>query len=183
MGWVRSKPVYVDLAVVPGAGRHLFASMGERGARAVRRALPESPENLTHLHTGDGAPPEAIVLRSAAFLLARLEAELKSSPASTALYLAGPEQFIWRAFRIGRDCGLSLDRILAELAGSAARTVYCVHCKAFTANVVTNIVPCSGCGHTLFVRDHFSRRLVAYAGVRVDAEVPGELPEQEVLYA
>jgi len=32
----------------------------------------------------------------------------------------------------------------------------------------------------LEVRDHFSRRLGAYMGVRIDAEVPGEVPREEV---
>jgi hypothetical protein len=31
------------------------------------------------------------------------------------------------------------------------------------------------------VRDHFSRRLAAFMGVIVDAEVPGEIPAAEAL--
>ena len=36
---------------------------------------------------------------------------------------------------------------------------------------------CPGCGHALFVRDHFSRRLGAFQGVCIDAETPGDVPE------
>ena len=36
---------------------------------------------------------------------------------------------------------------------------------------------CPGCGRSLFVRDHFSRRLGAFQGVCVDAETPGDVPE------
>jgi dimethylamine monooxygenase subunit C len=32
------------------------------------------------------------------------------------------------------------------------------------------------CSRWLLVRDHYSRRLAAYMGVMVDAEVPGVLP-------
>jgi DNA-directed RNA polymerase subunit RPC12/RpoP len=46
-----------------------------------------------------------------------------------------------------------------------------------TEDVRTNIVRCPGCGSWLLVRDHYSRRLAAYMGVMVDAEVPGERPE------
>lgn len=49
--------------------------------------------------------------------------------------------------------------------------------------VTTSIVTCTGCGAPLFVRDHFSRRLAAFMGVQVDAEVPGEVPEAEELYS
>jgi hypothetical protein len=43
--------------------------------------------------------------------------------------------------------------------------------------VKTNIVKCAHCGTNLLVRDHYSKRLAAFQGVCVDAEVPGELPE------
>jgi len=57
-----------------------------------------------------------------------------------------------------------------------ARRVYCIHCRATTENVRTNIVRCVACDRWLLVRDHYSRRLAAYMGVMVDAEAPGELP-------
>ena len=182
MGWIRSKPVYTTLAPMAGAGRHIFVSMGKPGARAVGRALPGLTDFI-HLHAGEGVQETAEKLRSVDFLLVRLREVLRNSPASTVLCVAGPEHDVWLCCRVGRECGMTRDRILAELAGSAARTVYCVHCKALTPGVTTSIFPCTGCGQTLFVRDHFSRLMAAYAGVRVDAEVPGEVPEPEELYA
>jgi predicted RNA-binding Zn-ribbon protein involved in translation (DUF1610 family) len=181
MGWIRSKPVYTTLAPVAGAGRHIFASMGEEGARVVARALPTLPD-FVHLHAGGGAPSTAEILRSVEFLLARLRDVLDEAPACAVLCVAGPEQAVWQCCRVGRECGMTRDRILAELAGSAARTVYCVHCKATTHDVTTGTFVCGGCGQTLFVRDHFSRLLAAYVGVRVDAEVHGDIPEPEILY-
>jgi len=61
-------------------------------------------------------------------------------------------------------------------SGTLARRVYCIHCRATTENVRTNIVRCVECERWLLVRDHYSRRLAAYMGVMVDAEAPGELP-------
>jgi hypothetical protein len=49
-------------------------------------------------------------------------------------------------------------------------------------NVRTNIVSCDACGRWLLVRDHYSRRLAAYMGVMVDAEVPGERPPIEEVF-
>ena len=42
-------------------------------------------------------------------------------------------------------------------------------------------VVCRGCGLTLAVRDHFSRRLSAFMGVHADAEAPGELAQSQPL--
>ncbi|MET1046419.1 MAG: dimethylamine monooxygenase subunit DmmA family protein, partial [Hyphomicrobium sp.] len=72
--------------------------------------------------------------------------------------------------------------IRTEHRGSLMRRVQCVHCKGFTENVTTNPVTCAHCGLTLLVRDHYSRRLAAFQGVCIDAEVPGEVPATEAIY-
>jgi hypothetical protein len=72
---------------------------------------------------------------------------------------------------------LNKDEIRAEECGTLARRVRCIHCRATTEDVRTNIVRCIGCGLWLLVRDHYSRRLAAYMGVMADAEAPGELPQ------
>ncbi|MEI9901745.1 MAG: dimethylamine monooxygenase subunit DmmA family protein [Hyphomicrobium sp.] len=64
------------------------------------------------------------------------------------------------------------------MAVRSSGRVQCVHCKGFTENVVASPVKCAQCGLTLAVRDHYSRRYAAFIGVCVDAEVPGEIPEQ-----
>ena len=79
--------------------------------------------------------------------------------------------------------GLDKDEYDLTHAGSERRRVYCIHCRAFTENVATNIVACSGCGAHLLVRDHFSRRLAAFMGVQVDAEIPGGLPSIEEAFS
>ncbi|HQU42797.1 MAG TPA: dimethylamine monooxygenase subunit DmmA family protein [Pirellulales bacterium] len=70
-----------------------------------------------------------------------------------------------------------------EHCGSAARRVYRIHCKTSHENVKTNLVPCTGCGRQLLVRDHYSRRLAAYMGVMADAESPGKLPPVQERFA
>ena len=114
-------------------------------------------------------------------LLAELRSSLETALMGTRLYLAGPESFIGLAMKIAFEFNLNKDEVRAEQVGTLARRVYCVHCRATTENVRTNIVRCLGCARWLLVRDHYSRRLAAYMGVMVDAEVPGELPPiQEV---
>jgi hypothetical protein len=117
-----------------------------------------------------------------AALLDTFRIVLDESLMGTRLYVAGPESFIGLAMQIALEFNLSKDEIRAEEVGTLARRVHCVHCRGTTLNVRTNIVRCSGCDRWLLVRDHYSRRLAAYMGVMVDAEVPGELPPLRELY-
>ena len=98
------------------------------------------------------------------------------------LYAIGTEPFLWTVSNLAQEAGLTREEVRLFARGSAARRVFCNHCRTITPGVTTNIVLCSGCGASLFVRDHFSRRLNAFAGVQVDAEVPGEVPPLEILY-
>jgi hypothetical protein len=109
-------------------------------------------------------------------LLGEFRSTLGKSLMGTRLYVAGPESFIGLVMKIALEFNLNKDEIRAEECGSLARRVYCIHCRATTENVRTNIVRCVDCDRWLLVRDHYSRRLAAYMGVMVDAEAPGELP-------
>jgi DNA-directed RNA polymerase subunit RPC12/RpoP len=110
-------------------------------------------------------------------LLRGFRALLDGSLMGMRLYVAGPESFIGLAMKLALEFDLNKDEIRAEESGTLARRVYCIHCRATTEEVRTNIVRCIDCGSWLLVRDHYSRRLAAYMGVMVDAEMPGELPE------
>ena len=119
----------------------------------------------------------------AAALLAEFRSVLDRSLMGTRLYVAGPESFIGLAMRIALEYNLNKDEIGAEEIGTLARRVYCIHCRATTEDVRTNIVRCAGCARWLLVRDHYSRRLAAYMGVMADAEAPGELPSIQEVFA
>lgn len=114
--------------------------------------------------------------RSAQQLLDALPYRLNRERIGFRLYAIGLEAFIWDVAKLARAMGMSKGEYRLTHAGSERRRVYCIHCRAFTQNVTTNVVACSGCGAHLLVRDHFSRRLAAFMGVQVDAESPGELP-------
>ena len=95
------------------------------------------------------------------------------------LYLAGTEGLIGQVTAEALAAGLPGDAIQSEHRGSIARRMQCVHCKGITENVATDPFVCAHCGLTLFVRDHYSRRLGAFQGVCVDAETPGVVPPTE----
>jgi hypothetical protein len=178
-----SKPKYFFLTPDEGAHAHLFAANGS-GAEAVERvrsALSGEANVVGVLHHGAEFPLAqnggVTLLPDAIRFEAELRQRIRTAPAGLTLYLAGPETFLWQAATAARAEGLHPRRIRMELTEPVSRQVYCVHCKSFTSGATTTLLPCSGCGLTLFVRDHFSARLAAYAGVRADAEAPGILPE------
>jgi dimethylamine monooxygenase subunit C len=161
---------------VPDAGR----------APAAAGAHGTPPDNAAADNAATDIAPDVERFRAAvgdvrafsgtAALLEEFRAILARSLMGTRLYVAGPESFIGLAMKIALEFNLNKDEIRAEECGSLARRVYCIHCRATTESVRTNIVRCMECGRWLLVRDHYSRRLAAYMGVMVDAEAPGELP-------
>jgi DNA-directed RNA polymerase subunit RPC12/RpoP len=130
------------------------------------------PENFAAL-----GPESLRVFADAPSLLREFRSLLDGALMGTRLYVAGPESFIGLAMKIALEFDLNKDEVRAEELGSRARRVYCIHCRATTEDVRTNVARCVDCGSWLLVRDHYSRRLAAYMGVMVDAEAPGELPE------
>lgn len=114
--------------------------------------------------------------------VARLREMLEAAPMGLRLYATGTEPLIGSVVQAAADYSIDHLSIRTEHRGSLMRRVQCVHCKGFIENVTTNPVTCTHCGLTLLVRDHYSRRLAAFQGVCIDAEVPGEVPPTEALY-
>jgi hypothetical protein len=185
-----------------GGRFHLLLGMGEGGSclqRVLRELHAHTPAAWQDSQVLFASPPagaladnpfkdfgglaNVMLFDDGAALLEQARAVLEHSLMGTRVYVAGPEAFIGRALQLAAAFGLSKDEICAEHVGSNARRVHCVHCRASTEEVRTNIVRCAGCSRWLLVRDHYSRRLAAYMGVSADAEVPGELPPIRELYS
>ena len=192
---IKSKPVYAPLQADTRGRYHLMVGMGVGAApllrviEEMRAASAQSLKNTRVLFVPDaGAVLEAAAIADVqAFpgtpaLLGQFRAILGQSLMGTRLYVAGPESFIGLVMKIALEFNLNKDEIRAEECGTLARRVYCIHCRATTENVRTNIVRCVECDRWLLVRDHYSRRLAAYMGVMVDAEAPGELPPLEEVF-
>jgi dimethylamine monooxygenase subunit C len=194
---IKSKPVYAPLQADARGRYHLMLGMGVGAGPLLRviaemqttaPAAPAAPAALKHtrvLYIPEAAPAieqfrasvgDVQSFADAPALLDRFRVILGQSLMGTRLYVAGPESFIGLVMKIALEFNLNKDEIRAEECGTLARRVYCIHCRATTENVRTNIVRCIDCERWLLVRDHYSRRLAAYMGVMVDAEAPGELP-------
>lgn len=192
--WIRSKPVYTSLLWHEKATSHLVVTQGQGGMAALKlfqQMHPKQPimvlytpyAGADYSKTLKKVVPEGLcVLDSEQEVLAKLDSVLKTMYMGMRLYIAGSEDFMWLIAKEANKFGIEDADIMKELTGTLARPIYCVHCKAITHGITTNIGKCSGCDRMLFVRDHFSRRLGAYMGLMIDAESPGELPEIEEIY-
>lgn len=114
--------------------------------------------------------------------ISRLDGVLDKALMSTRLYVAGTEPLIGLVEKTAMAHGVGHSSIYKEHRGSLKRRVQCVHCKGITENVTTNPVICAHCGYSLLVRDHYSRRHAAFQGVRIDADAPGNIPEEKADY-
>ncbi|WP_431313223.1 dimethylamine monooxygenase subunit DmmA family protein [Vreelandella arctica] len=114
-------------------------------------------------------------------LPAMLAAQLNELTLGCHVIAAGSEAFLWDVHTLAMAQGLLEAEITLLPSEDKYRRVFCAHCRFLNEPVSVSPTQCQGCGLTLEVRDHFSRRLGAYMGVCIDAEVPGEVPSEEVL--
>ncbi|MFN5996880.1 MAG: dimethylamine monooxygenase subunit DmmA family protein [Paracoccaceae bacterium] len=195
---MRSRPVYAALEPRPGKLHVIVAD--DAGALAVADMLAKAnnrSDMLAAAHvmycpgpTGNDLSASLEALGAAQFfraptipaLLPRLVRVLSDAHMGTQFYLAGTESLIGQAEREIMATGFPYASIQKEQRGSTLRRVQCVHCKGITENVATDPFKCSHCGLSLFVRDHYSRRMAAFQGVNIDAEDPGLVPESVVRF-
>ena len=190
---IKSRPVYRTLELRPGPA-HLFIAdahgaqaiialanhAGELIARAQILYIPNDVDLTCQLDAL--RPTQLHIAPSYGALLPHIRDTLKDAKMGLQLYLAGSEGLIGQAQSEALKAGVPYSAIQTEHRGSTARRMQCVHCKGITEDVATDPFICSNCGLNLFVRDHYSRRLAAFQGVRVDAEDPGNLPATRGLY-
>lgn len=195
---IRTRPVYAPLEPRP-ASLHLIIADGE-GAEAITDMLAKADnrsELLAAAHVmytpgpnGTDLSSKLEALGAAQFyraptipaMLPRLARVLSAAHMGTQFYLAGTEGLIGQAERDIMNTGFPHAAIQKEHRGSTVRRVQCVHCKGITENVTHDPFKCSHCGLSLFVRDHYSRRIAAFQGVNIDAEDPGQVPESVVRF-
>lgn len=174
----KSRPVYAPFALDYAGARHLIVTELPEPPEALDTSLAEiTVFSLKTIAPGVPAPASAQhrSFRAKAELLAFLGPYLARETMGLRLYAIGSEAFCWDIHNFGEAAGMGRSEIHLTHAGARTRRVYCTHCKTRIEDAVLNIIPCPGCGASLFVRDHFSRQLGAFMGVKIDAEIPGEV--------
>jgi len=179
-----STPRDSGLAFAPAGVAHVVVVAGDApAAERLARAWAQAgrPGAFTLLLDGPPPPlPDGVSCESSAgpdALESAVRDRLSRASVGLRLYVAGPEGFVRRLAVAAATAGLADDEVLVEVRGSGARRVWCAHCKVVTEGATHDLVPCAGCGRSLTVYHHFSRRLGAFMGFQADAEVAGELPE------
>ncbi len=194
---IKSRPVYDELTPMATGSNHVAAAQGSGGGPLVRLLGEMDPAQLAattvlystesftgknHLVELEAFPVrDLLVFPSNAEAVRGLDAFLATAGMGTRLYLAGSEGFIGTSMQVATSYGMNKDEVLREHAGSFVRRVWCAHCGHYSENVSRRVFQCPGCERHLVVRDHYSRRLAAFQGVKADGEVPGEMPDDEEL--
>jgi hypothetical protein len=83
------------------------------------------------------------------------------------LMIAGPADACLRLRGHAIGNAICDDEITVASTDVAHRDVHCAHCRALTRAAVelAGVVPCRGCGRSLAVQSHVSRRIGAHLGV------------------
>lgn len=185
---IKSRPVYPGLAPDPYAKQNIIVANAD-GAAAVSDLLAKAgagfAERTTVLLIGQPAPTLSGAIQPAAIwtfptletAMVRLGVVLSTARMGLRIYAAGDEPLLGLVVKIAVQHGVDHASVRTEHRGGTQRRVQCVHCKGLTDNVTTNPVRCAHCGTQLLVRDHYSRRIGAFMGVRIDAEAPGDVPQ------
>ncbi|MEX1234857.1 MAG: dimethylamine monooxygenase subunit DmmA family protein [Roseovarius sp.] len=188
---IKSRPVWGSLEARAGK-HHLMIADGEGAEAIMDIAVPDlmARSHIIYIPKGTDNAERLRALKPAQFhegptyeaSLQRIRRVLQDAHMGLQVYLAGTEGLMGQAMQEAVSAGIPHTAIQTEHRGSVARRMQCVHCKGITEDVEVDPFVCSHCGLTLFVRDHYSRRLAAYQGVCVDAEDPGNIPEQKRIY-
>ena len=185
----KSRPLYGPLQFDETGRRHLVMFQTVAAVATVERFQGDEPRDV-EVWVVDPTPAatsgRSLVgrrLTSQGAMFEALGARLQTETMGLRLYAAGDEAFLWDLFGLASRAGLGRDEVRLSRVGPASRRVYCTHCSTMSGNVATDLVVCRGCGLTLSVRDHFSRRLSAFMGVHADAEAPGSSPLPRALSA
>lgn len=181
---IKSRPVYETFKLDVTGRAHLIVTNLAEPPVELEEALGDIMVwTVKSIAPGVPAPATQSLrpFRSTAELLPQLNVRLAQATVGLRLYAIGSEAFIWDAYNIAMTAGMDKTEVFTHQAGPFVRRVYCTHCRTMIEDVSVNIIPCPACGAHLFVRDHFSRRLAAFMGVKVDAEAPGDIPVAEAL--
>jgi hypothetical protein len=178
-----SVPRDAGLSLAPDAVTHLVAA--SPAAAPVRRLLAEWRRerrgSLELLCTNwipevDTVPCTLLACGREADLEQALRVRLAEARVGLRLYLTGSEGFVRRASRLASEASVLADEVCVEVCDAEGFRVWCVHCKTVGEKMRTAVAPCPGCARQLHVYHHFSRRIGAYMGFQVDAEVPARSP-------
>lgn len=176
----RSTPLYTELVPTEAANQHIIASNCNNITSLMEftKKLPPLALLIIHLEIDSDdimaldslrtdEKFQVITHKPQHGITHAMLNTLNKSSMGTVVYFSGDEVFIWSMVKLAKNSGITDDKIILNRCGSK-RNVYCAHCSTINIADYSSIIQCNTCGTSLFVRNHFSRRMGAYLGVRAD---------------
>lgn len=164
-GWVTGEPAVVAPSLDAGGSSYLLVAVGTEGAAAAAR--------LAHW-SAEAAPRAAqVILRSdAAAASAALTGALGEASVGVRVAVTGSVADCLALRAAAVRAGLEDDELQVAPVAGGPLTVHCIHCGADTTAeaAIDDVVACVGCGVSLLVYYHVSRRTGRFLGFQVDAE-------------
>lgn len=144
-----------------GGAAYLLVGVGAGAADQLAAWLDEAGE----------APCTTIAAADREAALVGVHGALASARVGVRLLVAGPVGDCLAVRAAAARAGMEDDEV-AVAATSGEVDLHCVHCGAATATAaeLDASVPCSGCGRSLLLYAHVSRRTGRFLGFQVDAE-------------
>lgn len=121
---------------------------------------------------GAVAPVRVHLADDLAEALAAFDTDVAGACVGWRALLAGDLVDVLRLRAHALEHGLADDEIAVATTRTDELAVACVHCASVvvTRAAVGDVVACEGCGRSLLVYHHVSRRKAAFLGFQVDAE-------------
>ncbi|MFW0794432.1 dimethylamine monooxygenase subunit DmmA family protein [Gordonia sp. CPCC 205515] len=163
--WARPASSTTDGLPDFGGRSYVVVSVGDEAAAMVERWTPQLPHDIE---------VSRVVADDSADAADELRVQLASATVGVRVVLAGPAGACLHLRGVATTAGLEDDEIHVTRCGAGPIEIFCSHCRETTVAVadVDDLVDCAGCGRSLLVYHHVSRRSGRYLGFMVDAETP-----------
>jgi hypothetical protein len=167
-------PKLEHTSVPPWAVGHVPAEPDPTGTSYVLAGVGAEGRAVVEGWVGDLARHEVVGLVGDTVdeVAPRLTAALLSARVGVRVRIAGPAGACLALRGAAVTGGLEDDELHVRPTAGRGIELWCVHCRATTSitAAIDDVVECSGCGRSLLVYHHVSRRTGSFLGFQVDAE-------------
>lgn len=161
-------PPKTTVKLDPAGRRHVLVQLGGEGDDVIAgwQASVASTSVVT-LSSWRTAGDDSRFVTTAASIV-------NSCRVGDSVALVGPQADVYVLRALLLEAGFLDAEIVVHATSRADIRVQCAHCKAITRDAIApgDETHCATCGYGLLVHQHFSARLGAFLGFRVDAEQP-----------
>lgn len=152
----------------PSGASYVLVGVGPQGSELVDAWAEDLQGQVTRM----------VVQEDTDAVAPQLTAALAEAKVGVRVRIAGPLRACLALRGLAVRAGVEDDELHVAPTGKDAIDVWCSHCSSTSAveAEIDDVVRCRGCGRSLLVYHHVSRRTGRFLGFQVDAEtLPDEL--------